>query len=556
MGALRQADAAGNSEDAQRIAAMIKGGQFDDAQAQTEPSIGDKALGALEAAGSIGSSIVAEPVAGIAGIVQSANPLADPGAGSEAVEATRSALTFQPRTEEGQKQLQAAGEVLQDVSEVARIPAAGVAGVADIATGGDISSAVNTIDDVRSRGIGEVAGDKTLDLTGSPLAATIVRSTPDAAIEAIGLKGATRLMPEGSPLKQNPEKALSQATPSVRDIKSTARKLYDEIDQSGAKIDQDDFLNAAIDITAKARKKGLDQSLTPKSVAVINRIEKELGSDMTAGDLDTVRKVAQTAANSFDNPTDSAIGSMIIEEIDSFMDAQGASMSKQGGADVGRKYRQARGLWRKARKAEMLDEITYRASQAASGFENGLRNEVRSILKNRKKRANFSKPEIAALERISEGGTLENTLKRLGRLGFGADQQTNVLAGLAGVGAGGAVFGPVGGVAVPAVGTVSAQLAKRLAAKNQRFANDLVRAGSNGQEVAKAYLKNTPKGSQSVDELKELLMRPNVDINKIGGMPESNMVADALFLARKAKDLAQSGLMATPALEQLPQEEE
>ena len=44
---------------------------------------------------------IAEPIAGLAGIAQAINPFAEPGAGVRAIEATREALTFQPRTEAG-----------------------------------------------------------------------------------------------------------------------------------------------------------------------------------------------------------------------------------------------------------------------------------------------------------------------------------------------------------------------------------------------------------------------------------------------------------------------
>jgi len=54
--------------------------------------------GAAEVAGTFASGAVAEPVAGIAGIVQSLNPFAQPGAGAQAVNDVRQAMTYMPRT--------------------------------------------------------------------------------------------------------------------------------------------------------------------------------------------------------------------------------------------------------------------------------------------------------------------------------------------------------------------------------------------------------------------------------------------------------------------------
>lgn len=123
-------------------------------------SFGDQALGALETAATIGSGIVAEPIAGLAGIAQSANPFADPGAGAEAVKATQEALTFQPKTEAGQAQIQGLGEAFAPI--------------------GEALSSVET-----------ALGQATLEATGSPELAAIAHTLPTAVLEALGL-GAIR----------------------------------------------------------------------------------------------------------------------------------------------------------------------------------------------------------------------------------------------------------------------------------------------------------------------------------------------------------------------------
>lgn len=74
-------------------------------------------IGGAEALGTIASAIPAEIAAGLSGIVQSVNPFAEPGAGAQAVETVRDALTFIPRSAEGQKQLQQIAEILQPVGE-------------------------------------------------------------------------------------------------------------------------------------------------------------------------------------------------------------------------------------------------------------------------------------------------------------------------------------------------------------------------------------------------------------------------------------------------------
>lgn len=72
----------------------------------------------VEPALTLATGAIAEPIAGIAGIAQAINPLAEPGAGARAVEATREALTFQPTSERGQAGLEAVGEALQPVADI------------------------------------------------------------------------------------------------------------------------------------------------------------------------------------------------------------------------------------------------------------------------------------------------------------------------------------------------------------------------------------------------------------------------------------------------------
>tara|TARA_R110000772_G_scaffold14947_3_gene42748 strand:- start:331 stop:2169 length:1839 start_codon:yes stop_codon:yes gene_type:complete len=141
---------------------------------QDEGVLGDIARFA-EPALTMASSIVAEPIAGIAGIAQSLNPYAEPGAGARAVEATREALTFEPKTQSGKEGLQVVGETLAPI--------------------GEALSAVE-----------EGLGDSVYDITGSPALAAAATSLPTLAGELLGLgvfnkvtKGTRLLKPNGSP---------------------------------------------------------------------------------------------------------------------------------------------------------------------------------------------------------------------------------------------------------------------------------------------------------------------------------------------------------------------
>ena len=88
------------------------------AQRETaSPGILEQGLGAIETIGTIGSSMIAEPLSGLAGLGASVLP-GEQGQGAEAVSATREALTLGPRTEAGKQQVQAISDFLSPVVEV------------------------------------------------------------------------------------------------------------------------------------------------------------------------------------------------------------------------------------------------------------------------------------------------------------------------------------------------------------------------------------------------------------------------------------------------------
>jgi hypothetical protein len=138
---------------------------------------------------------LAEPIAGLAGIFQTLNPFADEGAGAQAVEATREALTFQPRSQEGKI-------ALQDIGEAAPVKA-----FVDTLTGLE-----KTLGD---------AGFKIAGPAGGAFGATI----PTAILEALGLVSLKKLRlgkadfitPDGKPTAEL-QTALNKAGVKFEDL--------------------------------------------------------------------------------------------------------------------------------------------------------------------------------------------------------------------------------------------------------------------------------------------------------------------------------------------------
>lgn len=525
---------------------------------RTDFPMGQDIVGAGESLLSMGSSALAEPVAGLSGMLVGALPNSGAPEAAQAIQNVRNTMTYQPRTGAGRQQMSQIGGAFEGVASAARLPLSGLAGIGELATGQGLDRASQTVQSMQGEGVGQTLGNRVLEETGSPELAAIAHTIPTATLEAMGIKGMRNVRgdaPAGG-LSARPNVALSQAAPSVTRLKDEARSLYRQVDELGARVDDNQYLNLAIDISSRAREMGFDQELTPRSAALLRRVERQLGDELTLTDIDQTRRAAQAAAADFNNPTDAAIGSMVIEQIDNFLDQQGQNIADSGGANAGTLYREARNLWGRARRSEVIDGAIQRAENQASGFENGLRIQFRQILNNPRKRRGFSREELDAMRGIVQGGPLENTFKFLGKFGLTEGQRTNALMSMVGIGAGYGAAGPLGAVVVPGIGQVSMQAAQRMTRGNTKYLDDLVKAGSEGSEVARAYLRNTPASDRTVAELTELLIRPGVSLERLNSGAPSRLVRDALFTADYLKDLGVSSFAALPGvIENLDQQE-
>ena len=448
----------------------------------------------VEPVSTLVSGALAEPIAGLAGLVKGAfapSPEEAARRGAQAVEATREALTFKPRTEAGQRALKTIGGVLAPVGEA-------------------LQKAETFL------------GDETFEATGSPALAAAATTLPTVIIEAIGLAGGkgfiktaskTRRLAKNKAIKQ----AVVDAAPDIDQIKDASRAVYKELDDSGVRLLPKAYDGLNNRIQQAVNRAGFDADLAPKTAAVLKRVASEKGQVHTLTEIDTLRKVAQNAASALE-PSDARLGAIIIDEMDSFLDVVTPSAFAKGAvkaADVTPKYKVARELWGRARRSELINEAFEKAKNQASGFENGLVTQFRGILNNKKKARFFKPKEIEAMQTVVRGTTAGNIAKLVGRLGLSEGHATNILGGAVGVGAGAALFGAPGAVAVPIIGQVSKKLAQRLTRKGAEFANTVIRAGDNADAITKVYLAKTPKAQRSAVELSELLARPDIALDDI-----------------------------------------
>ncbi len=324
---------------------------------------------------------------------------------------------------------------------------------------------------------------------------------------------------------------LSKAAPSKEALREMADKVYSQLDGMGVTIKKKAYNSLVNDIKSTIKKAGFNRKIQPKIVGVIEELNRYAGKSPSVKELEVLRRVASKAAQSVDK-SEAGMATTIIKKIDGFFENINKSTATGVNArKISPVLKNARDLWHRSIKNDKVLEMVNVAENYQSGFESGLRNQATNILRSTKKRKGFNAEEIKALQKISRGGSIENTLKFLSRFGVGEKQQITAIQALMGSGAGGYVGGPAGMVVLPIVGTVSGKLALKMTKNNAKYLGDLVRAGKNGKEVVGAYMKNTPKNKRNVAELTELLMRDDVNIKNI--KPVSNVVKDALWLMEK-----------------------
>lgn len=327
---------------------------------------------------------------------------------------------------------------------------------------------------------------------------------------------------------------LKKSAPSVESLKDTARGIYKSLDESGVSVSTKSFDDLADDIASTLRKEGSDIDLTPKAVAIVNRLQTEKGAPKTLTELDTLRKVARGASESIDK-AEQRLGVIAVNKIDEFLDGVGAEITQ--GKQAGHAFRSARDLWQRARKTEVLEQAVVNAENQASGFENGLRTQFRQILKkiDSGKLKGYTSEEREAIKKVVQGTTAGNAARFLGKFGILDGVTSRSLTTLGGAGLAGAAGGAGAAAAVPLVGQVSSALAQRMTLDNARMAQAVIKAGKSGSKIARIYANNTPKADRNPAELAELFLKNKVPVQNISSKTSPKLMSDAAIIAAIAQ---------------------
>ena len=479
--------------------------------------IGLQATALMDAGVSIASSAVAEPAAGIGGTAKTIT--SGPEEGEKTIKAIREKITFIPRSQESKDNLEATGKFLKPLG---------------------IASAFAQ----------DLVGEFIFDKTKSPAAAAFAASWPAAATEIFGAKGAGIVKKaqgrKGTKIKEGEvSKIMEKAAPSIDELKTHSRAIFDEIAESGGVVNPDAIRGLGQRVREATAEFGASGKTAPGVMGLVDDLDnllvqartkidpvtgKPIGGEFTLKQLDDMR--SQFNALRKDQVQGPAAGAA-VDAIDAFMDEAGDNtfIFKNGDqVNLGRSNRFARQLWGQAKRSELVGEAFEKATLQASGFENGVRIQFRQIINNKNKRRFFSKPELKAMREVVEGSRNQNIFKLLGGFGFSEGQSINMVRGLLGLAAGKELAGAKGAIAVATAGQLFKKLAGVSTNKGADFADSLIRSGKNAKKITRAYLKSFPKGQRNIDDLAKLFLERDVDLKTIEGLGK---------VAREAADRAE-----------------
>lgn len=267
---------------------------------------------------------------------------------------------------------------------------------------------------------------------------------------------------------------LLAKSPTLTQLREKVSALYNRARKSGVKFKEQEFAEFADGLNERILEQGARPGLTDKTIAVLKEITDQKGTTPDFRGMDELRRIAGIAASALD-PAERRLGSMIISEIDEFVES--------GSSVLGATAKEARQLWGRVRRSELIAGAIERAKENVSGIDQGLRVELRKILTNPKKARGFSKPEIDAMKRIVRGTNTSNALRAIGKLGFSVNRAVpNIVGGTAGIAAGGIAGGVPGIVAGQTAAIGSRVAAEALQGRNARVLGAMVRSGkSEGQ---------------------------------------------------------------------------
>lgn len=275
----------------------------------------------------------------------------------------------------------------------------------------------------------------------------------------------------------------AKGVPSLADLKLGAKDKYTAARQSGVQAQRPDTIRLSDQMFQVAVDEGL-VSPTGRLSSSYPKINEALrtfddyaaGGTMTVPQMQAVRKTLRGAAKSSD-AEERRLASIMLEKFNEFTSGLAPAL------------REGDELYSRAMKGKTIEKLFQKAEDAvganynAAGFETALRQQFKSLLSNEKALRGFTEEEVAAIRAVVRGGPIGNVLRWMGRYSMGSPFSAGVTAtGPAVVGTllsgGNPLVGAGAAVAAMGAGQAARMGATAATKAGARKVSEMVRRGS------------------------------------------------------------------------------
>ena len=356
-------------------------------QPAPQTSMMDKVKGIYEVPLTIGSAMVAQPIAtayGVASNVLSPEFGTQQGIkqGEMATNRLANALTYRPRSQTGQNALESIGEAF----EASKLPPYfGKVGI------GEIPSFTQAA--------------RVMQPYVSEAATNVMQSTKPIVNKMSEALRTTDFAPKG----------VLAAAPSAETLAADATRLYAATKASSTAFKPDLFSAQMGQIGADLRELGYHPKLHPDiKVALKELTNTKKPKDML--ELQSLREFIANAQTS-DNPKQRMLATVLKDKFDDYVINSGPNAIVSGSAEGAKTWQQARDTYSRLRKSEIFTDMMAKAEldKAGMGYEKSLTNQLRAFAKDPKKMRMFTAEEQAAITQAAKGGNVQNMLSQFGK---------------------------------------------------------------------------------------------------------------------------------------------
>lgn len=211
----------------------------------------------------------------------------------------------------------------------------------------------------------------------------------------------------------------ADAVPTAADLKSQANSLYQGVRDAKISVSKDAYGDLVKDINSAVKEAGTHPKLHPKVAGALESLDEVKGADVPLGDLERLRRVVKGAASSIE-PDERRVAGVALGKIDNFIDNLSPEQVSSGDASAAAKLSDARDLWARLRKSEVIDDAMERAQNSAraqtGNLAAGLRDQFKSLSNNAKVMRQFSPAEQDAIKQVARVGPITGPMAALGAM--------------------------------------------------------------------------------------------------------------------------------------------